>query len=70
MGWQRGAGCRGLPGPGQPQAAQGAQEGGWRGGTERALGQHQLLQVEVEREAVELLQGEPQPAQQLLVQHL
>ena len=56
--------------PRQPQAAQGAQEWGWRRGTEQALGQCQLLQVQVERKAAELLQGQPQPVQQLLVQHL
>lgn len=56
---------------GQPQEAQGAQEMGGEGGTEQAPpGQHQVLQVEVEREAAELLRGEPQPGQQLLIQHL
>lgn len=66
MGW----GESGLLVPGQPQAVQGAQEGGRQGCAERALGQHQLLQVEVKREAAELLRGEPQPGLQLLIQHL
>lgn len=56
---------------GQPQEAQGAQEMGGEGGAEQAPPrQHQLLQVEVKGEAAELLRGERQPGQQLLVQHL
>lgn len=77
IGWQRAEGWSGCPpaAPGflalrQPQAAQSVQEvRGW-GGTEGALGQHQLLQVDVEWEVTELPWRKAQPGQQLLVQRL
>lgn len=77
MGWQRAGGWSGYPPAGlgllvlrKPQTAQSVQEVGWGGCTEGALRQHQLLQVNMEWEVMELPWRKPQPGQQLLVQYL
>lgn len=53
---------------GQPQQAQGAQEVGRGGSTQHCVGQHQLLQMEVQGQAV--VWGQLQPGHQLCIQHL